>query len=137
MLFYTSAIGDGPREDGITRKIWRLKGGKVDVTCLCGEPWDTYHMRHDALYDTILEHDVVETILTDSEHSPLDYPGVREAMAAEGWKFAGNSLYAILHCPCCPKGKITILHDAVAKRQVAAALLEGDEDGIAAFLGED
>ena len=30
----------------------------MDVHCTtCGEPWDTYHLQHDAIYETGLTHD--------------------------------------------------------------------------------
>ena len=29
----------------------------MDVHCTtCGEPWDVYHLRHDAIYETDLSH---------------------------------------------------------------------------------
>lgn len=29
----------------------------MDVHCsTCGEPWDTYHLRHDAIFETDLSH---------------------------------------------------------------------------------
>jgi hypothetical protein len=31
--------------------------GIMDVHCTtCGEPWDVYHLRHDAIYETDLSH---------------------------------------------------------------------------------
>jgi hypothetical protein len=69
-----------------------------DVYCQkCGEPYDTYHMRYDEIWETDLREKLKEV-----------FPGklslmYRKAFEALGWKF-GKSIYNIKQCPCC-KGK--------------------------------
>jgi len=106
----------------------------MDVTCAnCREPWDTYHMLHDAIWETDLPDSVKKHI--SAEGTKLNFPGVREALARDGWKFAGNSVNAILRCPACPKGEEGDNTTARAEaRMVIAELLGDDEDGIASML---
>jgi hypothetical protein len=34
----------------------------MDVHCSsCGEPWDVYHLRHEAIFETALDHTEAET----------------------------------------------------------------------------
>jgi len=75
-----------------------------------------------------------------NEGTNLKFPGVREALARDGWRFAGNSVLAILNCPCCkanaenssepdPKAE-----ERAMQRTVLAEILEGDEDGLQSML---
>jgi hypothetical protein len=111
----------------------------MDVTCAtCREPFDQYHMRHDAIWETDLPESVKRHVSNNG--TTLNFPGVREALARDGWKF-GSSVLAILECPCC---KANAEHNGdpdsedVANRKmqrsVLADLLGDDEDGLASML---
>ena len=108
----------------------------MDVKCTkCSEPWDWYHIRHDALY---------ETSITEIEAKNWDgklTPRIRDFFAEEGWEF-GSSPYVIFRCPCC---KNTVLKDRVEANkaferaelsQAIADVLGDDEDGIISELAD-
>lgn len=99
-----------------------------DVKCnTCGEPWDTYHMRHDALHET-------------GHPNPKGWDGkletvcggmtAREWFKDDRWAF-GNSVYDIRCCPCCPKGTKA---EPNPLRDELVGLMAGDDDGVAALL---
>ena len=107
----------------------------MDVTCAnCGEPYDTYHMRHDEPYEWDITEAERRRFLETGRFSGSDDPALKAAEAA-GWKFAAMSTYAILHCPAC-KSK-TPPRDAIERAQMtsaAASLLGDDMDGLASML---
>jgi hypothetical protein len=101
----------------------------MDIFCsTCREPWDTYHLRYDAIHETDLTTEEAESWLELSPALKLA-KRYREKFAAVGWQF-GNSVLNVIRCPCCPK-------DAVANPEtlaIKAALedvLGDDEDGLA------
>lgn len=96
-----------------------------DVRCAsCGEPWDTWHLREDAIWETELPKTVKKGFdgkLTED---------IRKAFKAVGWEF-GLTLYNIRHCPGCPKGsepKNSPMADAIEE------VFGEDEDGIVTEL---
>lgn len=108
-----------------------------DSHCLhCNEPWDNYHLRHDALHET-------------GHPNPKGWDGkletvcggvtAREWFKDDKWVF-GDSLYDIRRCPCCPKGKGVLRQtieeedERAALRDELCSLMGGDEDGIAAMM---
>ena len=102
----------------------------MDVHCsTCGEPWDVYHLWHDAIFETGLSIEDAEAwcLLPRSEKLSERF---RKEFRAVGWKF-GRTVINVVHCPCCPK-------DARADEErlhTKAALEElfgDDEDGLAA-----
>lgn len=102
----------------------------MDVHCsTCGEPWDTYHLWHDAIWDT----DLSETDIREWENLPQDEklaPKWREEFKAAGYAF-GRTVINVVRCPACPKDA----QPDAEKVQIKAAiedLLAGDEDGLAA-----
>ena len=104
----------------------------MDVHCsTCGEPWDVYHLRHDAVYETDLDHDEAEAwrSLSSKERLSTRY---REKFKEVGYEF-GASIFDVRHCPGCPKGA----EPDPEKTAIKAGLVEilgDDEDGIAATL---
>jgi len=101
----------------------------MDVHCsTCGEPWDTYHLQHDEIY---------ETDLTEAEaESWIELPGsqqlndrYRAKFRANGWEF-GSTVINVIHCPCCPKDAIAD-PETVAIKAALEDLLAGDEDALA------
>ena len=104
-----------------------------DVTCArCREPWDTYHLRHDALAEVIDydDRDAYKKWNGKLDTVVLRKRTARELLADDGWVF-GSSLYDIRRCPGCPKGAKPAESDA---RDALGALLAGDDDGLAATL---
>ena len=102
----------------------------MDVHCTtCGEPWDTYHLRNDAIYETDLtptEADAWRKLPPEKRLSKL----FREKFQGAGYEF-GSSLFVLLRCSGCPKGAKADA-EKVAIKQELANLLGSDEDGLAA-----
>lgn len=86
-----------------------------DVKCArCHEPWDTYHLQHDAPHDALAE--VVPGVLAakamqDGWYAKHDKPRLdtiiphtmhtwREAFSQAGWEF-GRVVTDVRRCPCC------------------------------------
>ena len=70
----------------------------ADIHCQrCGEPWDTYHLRHDAIHETDLPEEERRT------WNGILSPRVRTAFQEVGYEF-GTSVYSVTHCPCCKPG---------------------------------
>ena len=134
-----------------------------DVTCAtCGEPWDTYHLRHDEVHETVAGQERLEDKLdiedwekrcqwldlfgreaTKTKPQP-QYRGEpwkgkltdfwRKQFAARGWEF-GVSIYAVMKCPSCKYAEPCSDADSrIEAREVIGELLEGDEDGIAVTI---
>jgi len=104
----------------------------MDVHCSsCGEPWDVYHLRHDAIFETDLDPAEAEAWRTLSRPARLS-TRYREKFKAAGYEF-GASLYDVIHCPACPQGAKPD-PDMAAIKAALAELLSDDEDGLAATL---
>ena len=102
----------------------------MDVHCsTCGEPWDVYHLRHDAIFETALPH---EEAAAWRELTPVLRlsPHNRRAFSAAGYEF-GSSIMDVMRCPACPKGA-TPDPDKAALKAGLAEILGDDEDGLAA-----
>src|SRR2546422_3139338 len=75
----------------------------MDVHCSsCNEPWDAYHLRHDAIFETDLDPAEAHAwrSLRSSEQLSRRY---RQKFKAAGYEF-GGSILNVRRCPCCPKG---------------------------------
>ena len=104
----------------------------MDVYCsTCNEPWDAYHVRHEAVYDTDLNPGEAEAWrnLPTSEQLTPQY---REKFKAGGWEF-GLSLLNVIHCPCCPAAAKPD-PERVATKGALEQLFGEDEDGLASTL---
>ena len=102
----------------------------MDVHCTtCGEPWDTYHLRHDAIYETGLTSDQAKAWDRLPPQKRLS-DHFRKEFAAAGYQF-GPSLMVLLRCPSCPKAAKPDPEKTIIKAEIAN-LLDGDDDGIAA-----
>ena len=74
----------------------------MDVHCTtCGEPWDVYHLRHDAIYETDLSHAEAKAWTQLSPQVKL-LDRYREKFEAIGYEF-GGSILNVMRCPACPK----------------------------------
>ena len=104
----------------------------MDVHCTtCGEPWDVYHLWHEAIFDTMLSHEEAEAWLELPRASQLA-PSYRQKFAAQGWQFGGTVLN-VVRCPCCPEDAKPDA-EMVAKKHALESLLEDDPDGLAAMM---
>ncbi len=102
----------------------------MDVHCSsCGELWDTYHLRHDAIFETDLDHVEAEAWRTLTLAKRLS-PRYREKFEAAGYQF-GASIFDVVRCPACPKGAKPD-PDKAALKVGLVEILGDDEDGIAA-----
>jgi len=102
----------------------------MDVHCTsCGEPWDVYHLWHEAIFETHLSAQEVEAWrkLPRSEKLSALY---RTQFRDAGWEF-GRCLINVIRCPCCPADA----KPNPEKAEIKAALEEllgDDQDGLAA-----
>jgi hypothetical protein len=104
----------------------------MDVHCTtCGEPWDAYHLRHDAIYETGLTTDQAKAWERLPPKQRLS-DHFRKQFATVGYEF-GPSIMVLLRCPACPKGAKPDPEKAIIKAELAH-LLGDDEDGLAATL---
>ena len=104
----------------------------MDVHCsTCGEPWDVYHLRHDAIFETDLHSAEAEAwrSLSPTERLSRRY---RETFEAAGYEF-GASILDVVRCPCCPKGAKPDA-DKAAMKAGLVEILGDDEDAIAATM---
>ncbi len=104
----------------------------MDVHCTtCGEPWDVYHLRHDAIYETDLDPAEAKawTELPPKFKLQDRYRGKFKAV---GFEF-GGSIINVLRCPACPKDASPDPDQAAMKAGIVE-LLGDDEDGIAATM---
>lgn len=84
----------------------------MDVYCLnCKEPWDTYHLRQDAIWDCVRPPlstrkgaHVSEEYAERFGRDPKLTSYARKAFRQAGWAF-GSSVYIVRHCPSCRDNK--------------------------------
>jgi hypothetical protein len=121
----------------------------MDINCAsCGEPWDTYHIRHDAVNETPAGLDWLNWEISiddwyqkpnNNTKQPLEphferwdgklTPFWREQFKLEGWEF-GSSLMAVLRCPLCKNAELSNAEDRRSCVQILSELYEGDDDAI-------
>lgn len=74
----------------------------MDVHCsTCSEPWDVYHLWHEAIFETGLRAEEAKawSSLPRQEKLSLRY---RKEFRVAGWEF-GQTVVNVVRCPCCPK----------------------------------
>jgi len=104
----------------------------MDVHCSsCGEPWDVYHLRHDAIFETDLDHAEAKVWIELSAKLRLS-ERYGEKFKAAGYEF-GASILDVVRCPCCPKGAKPD-PDKAAMKAGLVEILGDDEDAIAATM---
>ena len=102
----------------------------MDVHCsTCNEPWDTFHLWQDAIFETGLTVDEATAwrILPREQKLSERY---REEFRNAGYEF-GMSVINVIRCPGCPKGA-TPNPERVQTKAALEELMGGDEDGLAA-----
>jgi hypothetical protein len=71
----------------------------ADVYCHnCGEPWDTYGLRHEIVWETDLPKQVQEHFNGKLPTNPNSR--THNAFRNAGWEF-GSTVFNIKRCPCC------------------------------------
>ena len=86
----------------------------MDVHCTtCGEPWDVYHLWHEAIFETRLSHEEAEAwrLLPRAEKLNDCY---REEFRSAGWEF-GHSVITLPAVLAVPKTANQILSDCKPK----------------------
>ena len=102
----------------------------MDVHCTtCDEPWDVYHLWHEAIFETELSVEEAEAWRTLPRSEKLS-ERYRNAFRAAGWHF-GASVINVERCPCCPKDAQAD-PERIATKRALEQLLGDDEDGLAA-----
>jgi hypothetical protein len=100
----------------------------MDVHCTtCGEPWDVYHLRHDAIFETTLCYTEAKAWTELSPQLKL-LPRYREKFKASGFEF-GGSILNVMRCPACPKDAKPDPDKAALKAGIVE-ILGDDEDAI-------
>jgi hypothetical protein len=104
----------------------------MDVHCsTCGEPWDVYHLRNDAIFDIAVSEGEAEIWRRHAPSKRLS-SHYRERFKAVGWQF-GASILDVRRCPSCPKDAKPDQEKAAMKSAIVEALGD-DEDGIASTM---
>jgi len=111
----------------------------MDVKCLqCSELWDTYHIRHDALFEPVpwSEQNSAAIRKWDGKLDSLVLGRpARTWLGEDGWAF-GISLYDVRRCPCCPADAVPATKEQLQMRETIATLLGDDDDGLAVTLND-
>jgi hypothetical protein len=106
----------------------------MDVHCSsCNEPWDVYHLRHDAVFDTDLRAEEAKAWCNVSPKLRLS-KRYRDSFKAAGWEF-GASILDVMRCPCCPKDA-TPDPDKAALKAGLVEILGDDEDAIGTTIAD-
>jgi len=104
----------------------------MDVHCTtCGEPWDVYHLLHEAIFETDLDHAEAKSWSGLSPQLRLSHR-YREKFKTAGYEF-GTSVINVMRCPSCPKDAKPNPDKAALKAGIVE-ILGDDEDGIAATM---
>ena len=102
----------------------------MDVHCsTCREPWDTYHLWHDAVFETGLSHEEAKAWCSLPYAQKLS-GRYRKEFRAAGYEF-GSGVINVVRCPACPKDAKPD-PDSVATKAALEELLGDDEDALAA-----
>ena len=102
----------------------------MDVHCsTCNEPWDVYHLWHDAIFETGLSVEEAEAWRSLPRIQKLS-TRYREEFRAAGWEF-GQSVINVTRCPACQK-EAKPNQERIQTKAALEELMGGDEDGLAA-----
>jgi len=102
----------------------------MDVHCsTCSEPWDTFHLWRDAIFETGLSVEEAEAWRTLPRDQKLS-DRYRKEFQAAGWEF-GQSVVNVIRCPVCPMGAKPN-PERVQTKAALEELLGDAEDGLAA-----
>lgn len=104
----------------------------ADIRCQgCDEPWDSHHLRHEAIHETSLPEPDCRRF-----NGRLT-PSLRDHFESVGYRF-GGTIFSLKSCPCCPNGARPTAagRRRSARADVASAVLGSDLDGVWAEITE-
>lgn len=102
----------------------------MDVHCTtCQEPWDVFHLWHDAVFETRLVHEETERWRQLPQAKKLT-GRYRAEFKTAGWEF-GQSVINVIRCPGCPQDAKPD-PERLATKQALEELMGEDQDGLAA-----
>lgn len=102
----------------------------MDVHCsTCNEPWDVYHLWHDAIFETGLSVEEAEAWRSLPRTQKLS-DRYRKEFRAAGWEF-GQTVVNVIRCPGCPKDAKPN-PETMKTKAALEILLADDQDGLAA-----
>jgi hypothetical protein len=102
----------------------------MDVHCsTCDDPWDVYHLSHDAIFETGLTVEEAEVWCALPRDQKLS-ARYRTEFRAVGWQF-GQTVINVIRCPACPEDAKPN-RERVQTKAALEELLGDDEDGLAA-----
>src|SRR5438034_9696345 len=101
----------------------------MDVHCSTyGEPWDVYHLMHEAIFETGLP--VQEARAWGSLPNPRKLTNrYRKEFRVAGWEY-GQTVINVMRCPCCPK-EAKPNEDRIQTKAALERLFADDQDGLA------
>ena len=106
----------------------------MDVYCTtCGEPWDHFHLWQDAIHETGLSDQDIETWLKLPSNGRLT-PYYRSAFTSAGYTF-GKTMMNVTRCPACPP-EATPDADKLQAKQLIEDMLGDDHDVIVATFND-
>ena len=106
----------------------------MDVHCsTCREPWDTFHLTQDAIYDTGLSHDEASAWRRLPSSEKLA-PRYRAEFTSAGWQF-GATLLNVIRCPGCRQGDQPDPETLYLKASIEE-ILGDDFDALAAHFND-
>lgn len=101
----------------------------MDVHCsTCNEPWDTDHIRFDAIHETDLSQAEAKSWIELPSSQKLS-ERYRKKFQAAGWEF-GSTVLNVIRCPCCPEDAVAD-PETLAVKAALEDLLRDDEDALA------
>lgn len=102
----------------------------MDVHCsTCNEPWDVYHLWHDAIFETGLSVEEAQAWASLPRTQKLS-DRYRKEFQAAGWEF-GQTVINVIHCSACPKDAKPN-QEMMRTKTALEIILADDEDGLAA-----
>lgn len=106
----------------------------MDVHCsTCGEPWETFHLLEELIYEACGEEQLTEIWLGIPVSERLS-SSFRPMFQVLGWEF-GDSILDVCHCACCP-GDLHPNESLALTRSAIVEILGADTDAIAATFEE-
>ena len=106
----------------------------MDVHCsTCNEPWDVYHLWHEAIFETGLSVEAAQAWAALPQPKKLSARYRKEFQAA-GWEF-GQTVINVIRCPACPQDAKPN-QEMMRTKAALEIILADDEDGLATTFAD-